>query len=90
MGAEKTLREVLDIRLRKLGGETNPEIATARLSLGAVLVLEKRFEDAEPLLLAARAAREANLGAEHEDTKKASLELENLYQAWGKPPPAKR
>jgi len=46
VGAEKAFREVLDIRLRKLG-QTHPEIATARLSLGAVLVLERRFE--EPL-----------------------------------------
>ncbi len=88
-GAEKTFREVLDVRLRKLG-ESHPDVATARLSLGAVLVLKKRFEEAEPLLLEARATREANLGAEHEDTEKVALELERLYQAWGKPPPTKR
>jgi serine/threonine protein kinase len=90
VGAEKTLREVLDIRLRKLGGETNPEIATARLSLGAVLILEKRFEEAERLLLEARAAREATFGVDHEDTRRVVAELEKLYQAWGKPPPLKR
>jgi len=82
-GAERTYREVLDIRLKKLG-ESHPNTAAAKLSLGGALALERRFEEAEPLLLQARATLEAALGAEDERTRKAAAEVEKLYAAWGK------
>jgi tetratricopeptide (TPR) repeat protein len=85
-GAEKTFRESLDIRLKKLS-ESHPDVAAARIALGSLLVLEKRFEEAEPLLREAHRALEAALGAEHEDTQDAAAELDKLYQAWGKPKP---
>ena len=52
---------------------------------GETLLLLKRFDDAEPLLLASQRTFEANVGDAHPATRKAAARLVELYRVWGKP-----
>ena len=45
----------------------------------------KRYEEAEPILLACHEQMMASLGAEHPNTAGAAEKLRELYTAWGRP-----
>jgi serine/threonine protein kinase len=82
--AEKSYREALSIGTAALPAD-HPQLAIARRQLGNLLVLEKRFAEAEPLLLAAAEAREKRLGRDHATTKTVAGDLARLYDAWNSP-----
>jgi uncharacterized protein HemY len=63
----------------------HPETTRARRTLGNLLVAAKRFDEAEPLLIAAAEAREKRFGAGHANAKASHGEVAKLYDAWGKP-----
>ena len=50
-----------------------------------LLAAAKRFDEAEPLLIAAAEAREKRLGPSHANTKASHADVAKLYDAWGKP-----
>lgn len=66
--------------------DTRSDIYTARVRvrLGNLLVGAQRFEEAEPILMAAVDAREKSLGRDHAATKAAGEDLAKLYDAWGR------
>ena len=82
--AEKKSREALAIATSLLAPH-HPDIARVRRQLGNLLAADRRFSEAEPLLLAAAEAREKELGREHVTTKAVAGDLVKLYQAWSKP-----
>jgi serine/threonine protein kinase len=83
--AERRYREALTIGLKAYPADDHPEIARGRRQLGNLLVADKRFAEAEPLLLAAGAAREKRLGRDHATTKAVVADIVRLYDAWNKP-----
>lgn len=59
--------------------------AASRLSLGECLVLQKRYAEAEPLLLDCHNVFQARFGPADPRTQSARMRLGKLYEAWGKP-----
>lgn len=57
----------------------------ARLSYGECLLGQRRFEQAEPLLLECQQRLSESMGAQHFRTRGAVDNLVKLYEAWGKP-----
>ena len=80
--AEAVARQALAIASKSLGA-THPRTAEAEGALGAVLLARKQWADAEPLLLAFRAALESKSGAEG-DLREATSNLVSLYTGWGR------
>ena len=76
---EMTVIQALGQSVARIGesfGEQPLVGAAVRRTIGLTYISLGRYAEAEPLLLEARAPREAVFGAEHEDTRKAVLELE--------------
>ena len=86
--AEELLRHSLAI-YREATPDT-ARIARAQTFLGASLIALGRFAEAEPLLLAGRAALVAERGAAHRWTSDAERNLVALYDTWGRPAEAER
>jgi hypothetical protein len=61
-----------------------------RAVLGDILCREGRFQEAEVLLLEARAALVEDLGPEHPQVRDVERYLGRLYGAWGRPREAAR
>jgi hypothetical protein len=59
--------------------------ANAEGALGECLTTEKRFAEAEPLLLRSYAETKNNLGEQDSRTMEAHQRLKILYEAWHKP-----
>ena len=53
--------------------------------LGACLTAERRYPEAEALLLRAHAGLETSRGRDHERTVETRERLVALYEAWGRP-----
>jgi len=51
---------------------------------------QKRYNEAEPLLLEAIEGRKQKLGQQHPDTFDSVRNLIELYEAWGKPQKAEQ
>jgi serine/threonine protein kinase len=83
--AETRYREALTIGLKAYPADDHPEIARGRRQLGNLLVADQRFAEAEPLLLAAAAAREKRLGRDHATTRAVVADVVKLYDVWNKP-----
>ena len=92
--AEPLLREGLRIRAlapgvvpsrRRTRLEDDWSVGAARSLLGAALMKQKRFDEAESVLLEARRELEALPAAGGADMKIAVSRLIDLYIAWGKP-----
>jgi serine/threonine-protein kinase len=60
-------------------------LAGFRSRFGSLLALQRRFEEAEPLLLDSHEKFVARFGAEHRDTKASAQRVADLYDQWGKP-----
>jgi tetratricopeptide (TPR) repeat protein len=81
--AEPYLREALELRLRDLGAE-HFATAVSMLHLGACLALQSRFDEAEPMLLAAEVIWTEH-SASAPQTREARQALVDLYRAWDRP-----
>jgi serine/threonine protein kinase len=81
---ERILREALKLRVESLPGE-HFWIALAKDALGECLTTQRRFDEAEPLLLESYSTLDARLGRHDPRTVEAIVRLVSLYQAWGKP-----
>jgi hypothetical protein len=93
VAAEGLLREALPIRVRAPGlvpsrrrtvREDDWSIATTKALLGASLVAERRYADAEVVLLAARRELVDQPLSSARDMKATISGLVQLYEAWGK------
>ena len=82
--AEGMLREALAIQ-QKTFAPGNASLAHTESRLGGCLTNEKRYAEAEPLLLGSAEALEKSLGAGHSRTQAAIQRVAELYDAWGKP-----
>ncbi len=86
--SERLIRSSIEA-LRRVHREGDYHIAAAEAMLGEILVLQGRFEEAEPILLGAhdvilaKVKDEANFMA-----MQSFIRLSGLYDAWGRPAPA--
>jgi eukaryotic-like serine/threonine-protein kinase len=81
---EEHLRNALALRAKALKpGHT--AIAATQSALGECLGVQKRFDEAEPLLLESHTALNKALGENDPRTQRARRRLVALYEAWGKP-----
>jgi serine/threonine protein kinase/tetratricopeptide (TPR) repeat protein len=87
--AETNLREALAIRTRLLP-EGNLLIGISEGALGECLTSQKRYAEAEPLLLRTYATIKNVQGEHGPSTLEAAVRLLTLYQSWGKPNEAAR
>ena len=93
VAAEQLLREALPIRARAPGlvpsrrrtiGEDDWSVATTKALLGASLVAQRRYTDAEAVLLEARRDLDMQPQPPARDVKATMTALVRLYDAWGK------
>jgi serine/threonine protein kinase len=82
--AEMVLRHALQIRTRLLP-KGNILIARTEAALGECLTLQKRYAQAEPLLLESYATIQAATRPGATPRADAAQRLATLYQSWGKP-----
>ncbi len=82
--AEGYLRQALDIRLRLLP-KGNQLIGKAEGILGECLTLEKRYQEAEPLLLDSYKVYKSSTVPGSTQRMEAAQRLELLYTKWGRP-----
>jgi serine/threonine protein kinase len=81
---EAILREALRLRTQTLP-KGHYWIAVAQGALGECLARQKRFDEAEPLLVESYAVLDSSLGQRDPRTNEAKQRLRGLYQVWGKP-----
>jgi serine/threonine-protein kinase len=81
---EIVLREALKLRTDSLPKE-HFWVAVANGALGECLTTQKRFAEAEPLLVESYASLNSRLGQRDPRTKEALQRLVKLYDTWGKP-----
>jgi serine/threonine protein kinase len=86
---ENILREAVKIRTESLPKE-HYWVAQAESALGECLTIQKRYNEAEPLLLNSYEALKISQGADNPRTTIALQRLINLYEAWNKPGQAAR
>lgn len=82
--AEPLLRESLSIRIRAFP-TADVRAAQIHSALGHCLALQKKFADAEPLLIQAHQLQQEQLGAQHPATQETARRLAELTQARNRP-----
>lgn len=80
---EKILREAVKIRTDLLP-KGHYWVALANSALGECLTIEKRYDDAEPLLLESYETLKSSQGANNPRTQIALQRLITLYENWGR------
>jgi len=80
---EKILREAVKIRTDLLP-KGHYWVALANSALGECLTIEKRYNEAEPLLLASYESLKSSQGASNPRTQIALQRLITLYENWGR------
>jgi eukaryotic-like serine/threonine-protein kinase len=85
---EPLLREALEMRKKVL--PENYMIPFTESALGECLLAQKRFAEAEPLLVNGFNGMKAKLGDRDKRTVEARQRLAKLYEGWGKPELAAR
>ena len=83
------LREALDILNDGLP-DTRWRVVEAQSLLGHCLAGQRRFEEAEALLLESHVALREERGLDDQSTRQALQRLIGLYEAWGRPEEAER
>jgi eukaryotic-like serine/threonine-protein kinase len=83
------LREAVKIRTESLPKE-HYWVAQAKSALGECLLDQKRYAEAEPLLLSGYAASKMRLGEHNSVYVPVAQRLHELYTAWNKPAEAAR
>jgi tetratricopeptide (TPR) repeat protein/predicted Ser/Thr protein kinase len=86
--AARVYPEALERLSRKLGPD-HPDVSHVRAAWGEVLVKQKRYAEAEPVLLRALDVRMKVFGEKHVRTQKVIQLLGDCYDGWGKPVQAK-
>ena len=87
--AEPMLRESLKLaKANHLKGTASPGNVSA--ALGECLLAQKRYAEAEPLLLSGYAALKMHLGEHNSIYVPVARRLHELYTAWNKPAEAAR
>jgi serine/threonine protein kinase/Tfp pilus assembly protein PilF len=81
--AEELNRRAIEILLHNFP-EKSWRVATTKLLLGESLKGQKRYAEAEPLMLEAYPIIKESFGADHPRTQAAVKGLADLYEAWGK------
>lgn len=81
---EKILREAVKIRTDLLP-KGHYWVALANSALGECLTIEKRYDEAEPLLLESYEALKTSQGVNNPRTQLAGRRLVTLYKNWGRP-----
>jgi eukaryotic-like serine/threonine-protein kinase len=81
---EEHLRNALALRAKALK-PGHSATAFTQAMLGECLAAQKRFEEAETLLLESHTAMNKAMGANDPRTRRARARLFKLYEAWGKP-----
>ncbi len=81
---ERILREAVKLRTESLPKE-HFWVAAAKGALGECLTTQKRFAEAEPLLVESYNTLNSRLGKLDPRTAEALRRLSSLYLAWGKP-----
>jgi tetratricopeptide (TPR) repeat protein len=81
--AEAYLREALGIRTRLLP-DGNALVGASEGALGECLTTERRFAEAEPLLLRSYRSAKSSAGDHDSRTKNAVRRLITLYESWGR------
>jgi serine/threonine protein kinase len=93
VAAEQLLREALPIRARapelvpsrrRTVSDDDWSVATTKALLGASLVAQRRYADAEAVLLDANRDLDRQSGSSARDVKATITGLVQLYEAWGK------
>ncbi len=82
--AERILRDAVKLRTESLPKE-HFWVAVANGALGECLMTQKRFAEAEPLLVESYVSLNSHLGNRDPRTTEASRRLVTLYDLWGKP-----
>jgi len=82
--AEAIAREALAIR-RKALPDGHPDIADSERVLGTCLAQERRYAEAEPLLLASYTTFNGKRGSASKEAQDCLGRIVALYEAWGKP-----
>jgi non-specific serine/threonine protein kinase/serine/threonine-protein kinase len=82
--AEKTLREALGMLRKDFGGRPNLTTFQAESFLGGSLATQKRFAEAEPLLLQSYASFKASKSVPRSQLREAVQRIIRLYEAWGR------
>jgi eukaryotic-like serine/threonine-protein kinase len=85
--AERVLREAVTLREANLPKE-HFMTALTKGALGECLTSQRRYGEAEPLLLESHGSLERSQGAENPRTRLALQRLVTLYEQWGRPGPA--
>jgi len=80
---EKILREAVKIRTDLLP-KGHYWVALANSALGECLTIEKRYDEAEPLLLESYESLKSSQGASNPRTQIALQRLITLYENWGR------
>ena len=88
-GAEPFLRESLALRRRTLPAG-HWLLASGESLLGECLAKQRRFAEAEALLLPSDRALRAQFGPDSPRARESAARVENLYAAWGRAAPAER
>jgi serine/threonine-protein kinase len=86
-GAEPFLRESLALRRRTLP-QGHWLLASGESLLGECLMKQRRFEEAEALLLPSDRALRSQFGPDSPRARESAARVESLYAAWGRTPPA--
>ena len=86
---ETYLRQALDIRTRLLPNG-HQLIGISEGALGECLTAQKRYTEAEPLLLRSYTVMKSSVGEQDPRTEEALGRLAKLYKAWAKPANAAR
>jgi serine/threonine-protein kinase len=81
---ETILREAIRLRTESLPKD-HFWVAVANDALGECLTTQKRFAEAEPLLVESYSTLNTRLGQQDPRTKEALRRLVELYDLWGKP-----
>jgi hypothetical protein len=81
---EPYLREGLAIR-KKILPQGDVSISSAVSALGECLTAQKRYDEAEPLLLKSYEELKAKSGDQDKRTAEARQRLATLYKDWSKP-----
>ncbi len=87
--AETLLRQQLESRLSTLSPE-HLRVGQAQLLLGKSLVRQRRFDEAEPLLLEGFAVIQSRCGDEHPQTHRAAATVATMYDNWQRPAAAEQ